>query len=69
MLRNLLLAKTVLAFLIVCGGAYVAGHMPGIPERMTVMVVTSLIALFIAADFECRNEEIDSTFPKKYPSS
>jgi two-component system, OmpR family, phosphate regulon sensor histidine kinase PhoR len=57
-LRNLLSAKTALAFLIVCGGAYVAGQMPGIPERMTVMAVTSLIALFIAADFEDRNDEI-----------
>jgi two-component system, OmpR family, phosphate regulon sensor histidine kinase PhoR len=57
-LRNLLSAKTVFAFLVVCGGAYIAGLMPGAPERMTVMVVTSLIALFIATDFEDQSDGI-----------
>ncbi len=65
MLRNLLSAKTAFAFLIVCGGAYVAGLMPGVPERMTVMVVTSLIALFIAADFEYQSEGIENHFAKE----
>jgi two-component system, OmpR family, phosphate regulon sensor histidine kinase PhoR len=64
-LRNLLSPKTALAFLIVCGGAYIAALMPGAPERMTVMAVTSLIALFIAADFDDRSDEIESRAAKE----
>lgn len=56
MLRSLLSVKTLYALIIICIGAYVAGQLNFVGERMTVMIVSSLIALFIAVDFEERHD-------------
>ncbi len=48
MLWNLLTARIGLAVLIVCGGALAAGQLIGNAERVTVMIVTAMMAVFIA---------------------
>ncbi len=48
MLQKLLTAKTLFAVLLICGGALAAGQLNGNIERVTVMVVTAMMALFVA---------------------
>ncbi len=50
MVRTLLSAKSIAAILIVLVGAYFAGYGRGPYERITIMFVTTLIALFIGTD-------------------
>lgn len=50
MVRKLLSAKIIVAILIVLAGAYFAGYGQAPFERITIMFVTTLIALFIGTD-------------------
>jgi two-component system phosphate regulon sensor histidine kinase PhoR len=52
MLRALLSGRTAIAFLMVCVGAIAAGQLVGAAERITIMVVSSMIAVFIAISQE-----------------
>jgi two-component system, OmpR family, phosphate regulon sensor histidine kinase PhoR len=54
MVRTLLSAKTIFAILIVLAGAYLAGRSVGDIERMTIMFVTTLIALFVGTEQDDR---------------
>jgi two-component system, OmpR family, phosphate regulon sensor histidine kinase PhoR len=56
MLRTIVSFKTAFAVLLVLAGAYIAGQLYGNFERMTVMMVTSLIALFVATENDDRAE-------------
>ena len=47
MLRKLLTANMAFALLLICGGALAAGQLFGNAERVTVMVVTAMMALFV----------------------
>ncbi len=48
MLQKLMTANMAFALLLVCGGALAAGQLLGNAERVTVMIVTAMIALFFA---------------------
>jgi two-component system, OmpR family, phosphate regulon sensor histidine kinase PhoR len=48
MLRRLYTANNGFALFVIIGGAVAAGQLPGIAERITVMIVTAMVALFIA---------------------
>lgn len=50
MVRKLLSVKSIIAILIVMAGAYFAGYGQAPYERITIMFVTTLIALFIGTD-------------------
>jgi two-component system, OmpR family, phosphate regulon sensor histidine kinase PhoR len=63
MLRSLFSFKTAIAFIFVLGGAYIAGQLYGILERMTVMTVTSMIAFFVLS------ERDDKRTPALMPAS
>ncbi len=54
MLRSILSVRTAIAFIFVLGGAYIAGQLYGNVERMTVMVVTSMIAFFVVSEQDAR---------------
>jgi two-component system, OmpR family, phosphate regulon sensor histidine kinase PhoR len=48
MLRKLLTANTLFALILICIGALAAGQLYGNVERVTVMIVTAMMALFVA---------------------
>jgi two-component system, OmpR family, phosphate regulon sensor histidine kinase PhoR len=54
MLRSIFSVRTAIAFIFVLGGAYIAGQLYGNVERMTVMVVTSMIAFFVISEQDAR---------------
>jgi two-component system, OmpR family, phosphate regulon sensor histidine kinase PhoR len=56
MVRTLLSAKVFLAILIVLAGAYFAGQGQNDFERITIMFVTTLVALFIGTDQDDRED-------------
>jgi two-component system, OmpR family, phosphate regulon sensor histidine kinase PhoR len=47
MLRKLLTANTLFALILICIGALAAGQLYGNVERVTVMIVTAMMALFV----------------------
>lgn len=56
MLRKLMTANMAIALLLVCGGALAAGQLVGNAERVTVMIVSSMIALFFAVGGHAETE-------------
>jgi two-component system, OmpR family, phosphate regulon sensor histidine kinase PhoR len=58
MLRKLMTANMAIAVLLVCGGALAAGQLVGNAERVTVMIVSSMIALFFAVGGHAETESV-----------
>ena len=65
MLRTLLSAKMLFAILLVLTGVFIAGQVASNIERMIIMLVTTLIAVFIGSNHDDRGAEAERAAPEK----